>query len=98
MAVAIPTPESCLTSFLKHVSLNFALFPWPGGRMCTAHNLTLNCPSSRFLLFTVDVLENAKFKSRSQHCPPERVAQVLDTSKERTIIVPQDMFRFGNTY
>ena len=80
-------------SFLKHVSSNFALFPWPRYRMCTAHNLTLNSPSSRFLLFAVDVLENAKFKSRSQHRPPERVAQVLETSKERTIIVKQDKFR-----
>ena len=26
-------------------------------------------------------------KSRSQHCPPERVAQVLDASKGRTIVV-----------
>ena len=54
------------TSFMK---LNFALLP--RHRIRTADDLALYSPSSCFLLFAVDVLENARLKARSQYCPFE---------------------------
>ena len=53
--------------------------------MRTADDLALYSPSSCFLLFAVDVLEDAKLKARSQYRPFEGELKSSHVSEEGTI-------------